>query len=248
MSTSTLHFAFLSTIDAPLLPLFLDSAIKQGVTNISVICDAKLSTEKDRAIWLERTGGRFDSPLGTPSPLHNFAAHHIPFYFVQNHNSSDCLALIQHLEVHCLLNAGTPRKLTPEVLYSVPHGVINTHPGLLPQYRGCTAVEWAIFHNEQVGNTVHFMSEGYDQGPIITSEWYNFAAEATYQDIRSHVYEMGCILTAKVLATIQEQGLTPNDGEAQDESLAQYWDPIPQDNMNTVLDRIATHSYKYQCQ
>lgn len=42
-----------------------------------------------------------------------------------------------------------------EPLLSVPsQGSINVHPGLLPHYRGCNSIEWAIMHNEkEVGVT-----------------------------------------------------------------------------------------------
>ena len=94
----------------------------------------------------------------------------IPFYFVGNHNDDKTLRLINSLSVNVLLNAGTPRKLKPNIFDNVEHGCINVHPGLSPFYRGCSAVEWALFNDDKIGNTAHFMTEGYDEGNIIASE------------------------------------------------------------------------------
>lgn len=55
------------------------------------------------------------------------------------------------------------------VLEASGAGVINTHLGLLPPYRGMDVVEWPILENRphQVGLTVHFMAKGVDEGDIL---------------------------------------------------------------------------------
>ncbi len=46
-------------------------------------------------------------------------------------------------------------------------GVLNIHPGLLPEYRGIDPVLWALADGGELGATVHLMSEGIDEGPIL---------------------------------------------------------------------------------
>jgi methionyl-tRNA formyltransferase len=91
------------------------------------------------------------------------------------------------------------------------------------------------------------MDEGYDSGPIIASEAYKFAKNASYQDIRTDVYRRGCALAGKAVAMIQKQRLTPGDCAKQDESKAHYWRPIPESEMKVVLERVAERRFKYQC-
>jgi hypothetical protein len=43
-------FGFLSTIDCPLLPYFLSEALSNHCDDIIVICDERLSSEKDKRI------------------------------------------------------------------------------------------------------------------------------------------------------------------------------------------------------
>ena len=149
------------------------------------------------------------------------------------------------LSLECLLNAGTPRKLTRSLLSSVPHGVVNVHPGLLPEYRGCSAVKWALFNDARIGNTAHFMDEGYDTGPIIATEWYEFARRSDYPTIRSTVYRQGCLLAGTVLRLIQSTRMTPADGLLQDESQSRFWNPIPPESMDAALAKVASRSYAY---
>lgn len=49
--------------------------------------------------------------------------------------------------------------------------IINTHPSLLPKYRGLHALAWAIINGEsKIGFSVHLMNENIDDGPIL-KQW-----------------------------------------------------------------------------
>jgi len=243
--TSQINIGFLTTIDSPLLPFYIAAAKTYSVKNIFILCDFKNVSDKDKRIWLERTGGDFSRVDNGNVNIYAFTKEHIPFYFVDNHNSDDCFSLLQSLNIKCLFNAGTPRKISNRLIEAMPNGILNVHPGLLPQYRGCSAVEWAIYNDEKIGNTAHFMSEGYDTGPIIHSEWYEFPTDSDYQSIRVRVYRDGCVLAGKVLALIQNENLMPKDALKQDESDANYWDPIPDDKMSVVLKKIEAKAYRF---
>ncbi len=236
----------LSTIDNPLLPFFITGILAQGIKDIVVVCDSKTISEKDKRIRLERTDGAFEKIDNGDANIYSIIDPRIPFYFVTNHNDQSTEELINHLSIDALLNAGTPRKLSKRILTSVKHGVLNVHPGILPQYRGCSAVEWAIFNNDKVGNTAHFMTKGYDEGPIIHSEWYEFPTDADYISIRVRVYRDGCVLAGKALRSIKENKMTPSDGIPQDESNAHYWDPIPNEKFEEVLRIVEKGKFLYQ--
>mgnify|MGYP001156850590 FL=1 len=241
------NIGLLSTIDNPLLPFFIHGILAQDLKDITVICDSKTISKKDKKIWLQRTNGalgKFEG--GFNNSIYEINQTRVPFYFVNNHNDESTEGLIYHLSLDVLVNAGTPRKLSKSILKSVKYGVINIHPGILPKYRGCSAVEWAIFNNEKVGNTAHFMTEGYDEGPIIISEWYEFPLDVDYKSIRIKVYREGCILAGKVLRLIKEKNMTPSDVKPQDEKNAFYWDPIPDSKFKKVIEIIDSRKYLYQ--
>jgi methionyl-tRNA formyltransferase len=240
------NFGFLSTISAPLLPLLIESALCNGCNNIIVICDSKISSEKDVKIWQERTGGMFERTISENVSIYNFGESMIPFFFVDSHNSEQTIDIIKSMGIDCLFNAGTPRKLSDSILNSVEYGVVNIHPGILPEYRGCTCVEWAIYNDEKIGNTAHFMDKGYDTGPIITSEWYEFPRDSDYQAIRVKVYQEGCLLAGRVLSEVKKNKIRPSDAFKQNLSRGRFWSPIPDDKMSLVLQKANSSKYKYQ--
>ena len=232
----------LSTLTAPLLPRLLESLFTVGLDGICVLLDEKLIREKDRMIWQQRTEGAFHGGLS----LYDIAQHGLAIYPVKSHNSDDCIGLIKLLGLSLLINGGTPRKLNKAILQTIPQGVINVHPGILPKYRGASCVEWAIYNDERVGNTSHFMTEGYDEGPIIFSESYDFTHDDTYASIRTKVYRESLRLTAETVKVVFSQGLTMSDFQQQ--GAGELFAPISDEKMQVVLEKVANKSYRYMGQ
>jgi len=55
-----------------------------------------------------------------------------------------------------------------EIIKLVKGKIFNVHPSLLPAYRGCSSLTWAMINNEKnVGFTYHYITEGIDEGNII---------------------------------------------------------------------------------
>ncbi len=67
--------------------------------------------------------------------------------------------------------AGFMRLLSGAFLAGWPDRVVNTHPSLLPAFRGAHAVREALAYGVTVtGCTVHLVDEEVDHGPIIAQE------------------------------------------------------------------------------
>ena len=60
--------------------------------------------------------------------------------------------------------------LRPDVFNSFRLGVLNIHPGLIPEYRGRSPVEWALLEEGDIGVTLHFIDAGIDTGPVVSRE------------------------------------------------------------------------------
>ena len=236
----------LSTIDNPLLGYFLEEAYQNNLTDISVILDSKLLCEKDINIWNRRTiGSKLNNNSRIPK-IYDLKSSKFPFYFVDSHNSKKAEALYKSLEIGCLFNAGSPRKISQKVLDLMKFGVLNVHPGILPIYRGCSCVEWAILNDDQIGNTAHLMDAGYDTGPIISIEKLSFPKKSNYVDIRVEVYVRGFKLAVKVLEDIKLRGLRNNDMTNQTIQEGKYWEPIPIELERKAIDKANNSDYKYQ--
>ena len=98
--------------------------------------------------------------------------------------------LLPALDPDLALCLGFPWKLTPEML-SVPRlGVVNTHPSLLPRYRGPKPVAWAIRNGDtEVGMTFHWMDAGLDTGAILAQEAIPLDDENSWEELQPKFVE-----------------------------------------------------------
>jgi phosphoribosylglycinamide formyltransferase 1 len=98
-------------------------------------------------------------------------------------------ALRADLEAHrpeAVVLAGFMRILSGSFLAGWPDRVINTHPSLLPAFRGAHAVRDALAYGVRLtGSTVHLVDEQVDHGPIVAQravEVRDDDTEATLHD------------------------------------------------------------------
>lgn len=61
------------------------------------------------------------------------------------------------------------RNIIPsDVIKAANRKIFNLHPSLLPRYRGCSSLTWAMINGEkECGYTYHYIDEGIDTGNII---------------------------------------------------------------------------------
>lgn len=58
--------------------------------------------------------------------------------------------------------------ISKSVIDSCKGKIFNLHPSLLPKYRGCSSISWAMVNGEkETGFTYHYIDEGCDTGDII---------------------------------------------------------------------------------
>ena len=78
------------------------------------------------------------------------------------------LEVLQKHEVELVLLAGYMRIITPVLVKAYENRMMNIHPSLLPSFPGLDVQKKAIDHGCKIaGCTVHFVTEGVDEGPII---------------------------------------------------------------------------------
>lgn len=78
------------------------------------------------------------------------------------------LDLLRKHEVELVLLAGYMKIVTPVLVKAYEHRMMNIHPSLLPSFPGLEVQKKAIDHGCKIaGCTVHFVTEGVDEGPII---------------------------------------------------------------------------------
>jgi methionyl-tRNA formyltransferase len=66
--------------------------------------------------------------------------------------------------------------------------IFNLHPSLLPKYRGCSSITWAMVNDEpEVGFSYHYIDEGCDTGPILLQKHIKIEEWDTQQSLYMRV-------------------------------------------------------------
>lgn len=98
--------------------------------------------------------------------------------------------------------------------------ILNLHFGPLPELRGCFPTKWAIINNEPAGVTLHHITAGIDEGPVVDRVLFavNGRTDAeVYQLCNQHAIG----LFIKWVRSITTGTVPP--GEPQDELCAKYY-------------------------
>ncbi len=235
--TPRLTIGLLASEGSPILGRIVDALESAGLFPSGIVLDEKPFPAEILDRWEERTRGQL--PV-LPPERHG----HIPVDRVKGHNDPQCRDEILSRGFDLLVNAGTLRILKEPVLTAPRLGILNVHPGLLPRFRGCTCVEWAIYLDEPVGNSVHFMTTGIDEGPVVLTESYTFKKTDRYSDVRTTVFQQGFALLATAIQRIAAEGLSPDTLPPQQNG--RYFDVIDDDKYNAVLSKLDQGSYRYQ--
>tara|TARA_X000000368_G_scaffold418750_1_gene419770 strand:+ start:4334 stop:5044 length:711 start_codon:yes stop_codon:yes gene_type:complete len=109
-------------------------------------------------------------------------------YHSSAHNTEKIEEIIKknNLQIGIILGA---RILSDNLISSFEKGIINFHPGLLPQNRGLDNIKWAIYDNIQQGVTTHFINKFVDAGEIIYREIIDVQDDDTVFDINQKLLD-----------------------------------------------------------
>ncbi|MBI5776353.1 MAG: phosphoribosylglycinamide formyltransferase [Nitrospirae bacterium] len=78
------------------------------------------------------------------------------------------LDVLRKHDVELVLLAGYMKIVTPVLVKAYENRMMNIHPSLLPSFPGLDAQKQALDHGVKLsGCTVHFVTDGVDEGPII---------------------------------------------------------------------------------
>lgn len=223
----------LSSDGSSLLGPVIRRFLSDGIEIDHILIDGKLS-EKDQKILSTRLKSGYH--VESVSDLKQTGLRFINC----DHRSDECLEIIKQIGSSYLINAGTPRILKPEILTSTK-GVINCHPGLLPKYQGCTCVEWAIYNDDPVGVTAHFMDEKIDTGPILLQEKLSIELNEKYESIRTRLIELTAQVLSQAVQKCFKENLSPSVLPSQ--SKGQYHKPISDELLTEVKLKLIEGRY-----
>jgi folate-dependent phosphoribosylglycinamide formyltransferase PurN len=123
-------------------------------------------------------------------------------YFVVPHNSDECIDIIKERNAEIGIITGA-RILSKKVIDAFSTGIINFHPGLIPQNRGLDNLKWAIHKDIPQGVTTHFIDNRVDAGRIILQQQIPIFKDDTLFDIDQRLYETQLDLIKPTLDAIE---------------------------------------------
>jgi len=87
-----------------------------------------------------------------------------------------------------------------EIISLFKIGIINTHIGILPKYRGRSVMEWSLLHGDPAGITTFFIDKGIDTGRrIILVERIDLKQFKDIISAKNYLFSLGNSMLKKAL-------------------------------------------------
>ncbi len=141
-------------------------------------------------------------------------SHQIPYFRWQTQKAEDVERFIKQLMPDICCVAAMPRKV-PKAWMNIPRlGFINSHPSLLPQYRGPAPWFWQFLNMDQEGGvTVHQMDAEFDTGAVLAQTQIPIQIGDDGLDYLKKTAEAGAQLMTHVLNMLQQGSAQPRSQE-----------------------------------
>ncbi len=123
--------------------------------------------------------------------------YNIPIHRV-SHNSLEAQSLLKEYGINFGIIGGS-RILSPDIVALVEKGILNLHPGLLPDVRGLDSVLWSIEKDYPLGVTAHLINEEIDSGFILKTEKVNISIDDNLLSLYEKIYQLQLYLLPRIL-------------------------------------------------
>ena len=108
----------------------------------------------------------------------------------KDHDHPDTIDIIKNRELDLGIILGA-RILKKDTINAFKIGILNIHPGLIPENRGLDNLKWAIIDNIKQGVTTHLIDEYIDKGLIIDRQPIHVYPDDTLVDVALRLHEKG---------------------------------------------------------
>ena len=233
------RFAFLLLKEHPYGREMLKQILSEGfVPTIVIEEDSEIGTE-EREKFLKRIEGHPIAPE-ISIQLENL---NVPHETVKIHNSEKVMPFLNDLELDLIVFGGT-RIIRGEILDHPLDGVINSHPGLLPDCRGSASPAWSVYHDIPIGSSTHFCDNGIDTGDLLLRREIPVKRGVTYEDLCYETLVLAGILMKEALIAYDE-GRWDELRHPQGESEWPTFRNAPQEILDEVNKKLENETYRH---
>jgi methionyl-tRNA formyltransferase len=235
------NYAFLVLQEHPYGREMLRQLLERGFRPSIVIQenDGK-EAPKERAKFEKRIEG---NPLA-PEIAEQCSAHGVELVEVPQHNLAGCLAHLQRVKPRLIVLGGTRIMRDPVLSYPLD-GVINAHPGLLPECRGSASPAWSVYHDIKVGSTAHICEPGIDTGDILAKREVAVKRGYTYNDLCYQTLCLSGTLMTEAVAHYAEHGNFDGIRQKQGESPNPTFLNASDDVIEEVNRKLSEQTYQH---
>jgi len=136
---------------------------------------------------------------------------------------------LERLEPDIIITVAYGGFLPENILSLPPHGCINIHPSLLPEYRGATPINHALFDGKRyTGLTIAKMVTRMDSGPVLLQKEVPVRDEDNYTSLSERLANIGAELLIETLTKLERGEIKE---EKQNESDATYCYKLKKEDM-----------------
>ena len=193
------RFAFLLLKEHPYGREMLQQILSEGFVPEIIIEEDSPIGDEEREKFLKRIEGNPVAPTVEEQAKEN----EILVETVEIHKSPQVMPLLEGLDLDLIVFGGT-RIIRGEILEFPRHGVVNSHPGILPDCRGSASPAWSVFHDIKVGSTCHFCDNGIDTGEILLKREVPVKRGMNYEDLCYETLVLSGILMKEALMAYDE--------------------------------------------
>ena len=124
----------------------------------------------------------------------------IPVYTIKTMNSKLFKKLLIETNPEIIfLGGGWPELIPSWVIEYLPDSIFNTHPSLLPDFRGTSITRWQILEGTELsGITIHKVDKSFDTGNILVSKEYKIPANENPQDLFKSLSEIAAEVVSEL--------------------------------------------------
>ncbi len=128
-------------------------------------------------------------------------------YEVVEHNGDLANRLLREQQIDAAIIAGA-RVLKNPVVSATRLGIVNFHPGIIPQVRGLDAMQWSLHEGHPLGVSAHIIDERVDAGRVLLRREIRLFPDDTLFDVSARLMDTQTEMLPDVLKVL-ETGLLP---------------------------------------
>lgn len=238
------NFAYLLLKEHPYGREMLEQLISEDFIPKIIITEDSAIADEEREKFLKRIeGNRIAERIEIQLEKLSQKGIDVEHVEVPIHNSEEVMPHIRELDLDIIVFGGT-RIIRGEILDYPKYGVVNSHPGLLPECRGSASPAWSVYHDIPIGSSTHFCDNGVDTGQLLLRREVPVKRGMKYEDLCYETLVLAGILMKEALISY-EQGRWDEMKRPQGDSSHPTFRNAPEEILQVVYQKLEEETYAH---